>query len=86
MLRVFGMIYNDTFQESVNDSQVLTPKDREETGLLTAEIARLTAIVERQERELGSVKDEISWLCARVEAAEQRMLAGPGTKKKWWWR
>ncbi len=85
LLRVFGTIYTDGSQEDEKILQGLSPQETEDTERLTAEIARLTAIMERQERELEDAREEISWLRARVEAAEQRQLAGPETKRKWWW-
>lgn len=85
LLRVFGAIYTEKQSDSVQIVQGVSPRFTHKTGTLTAEIEHLKTIIERQERELHDSKEEIAWLRQRIEATEQRHLAGPTTTRKWWW-
>ena len=85
LLRVFGKIYTEKQSDSVQIIHGLSPRFTPKTEALTVEIEHLKTIIERQERELHESKEEIAWLRQRVEAAEQRQLAGPTTARRWWW-
>ncbi|WP_312284077.1 hypothetical protein [Candidatus Igneacidithiobacillus taiwanensis] len=35
--------------------------------------------------QLAEAKEREEWLRSRIEAAEQKLLAGPETKRRRWW-
>ncbi|WP_312283950.1 hypothetical protein [Candidatus Igneacidithiobacillus taiwanensis] len=43
------------------------------------------ALLQERTEELRIAREEIAWLRARIESAEQKLLAGPETKRRWWW-
>ena len=85
LLRVFGNIYTAKHKDGVNALLEETPKETTETVSCKAKIEALEALLEQQKQELRQAREEIAWLRQRVEAAEQKQLAGPGTTKRWWW-
>ncbi len=74
LLRVVGAIHVGTAAD--------TQKEQSDTGMYNDVIrAELAACQEA----LRLAREEIAWLRSRVEAAEQKLLAGPETKRRWWW-
>lgn len=81
LLRVFG----DQFGATAKATEVHTQKAQVDTALLEAEIARLSGLVVLYEQQLAEAKDREAWLRERLDTFEQKLLAGPDTKRRWWW-
>lgn len=85
LLRVFGSLYTYEHNETVNVLHEETPEETQKTDDCKAKIAMLETLLEQQKQELRHARDEISWLRQRIEATEQKQLAGPETRRRWWW-
>jgi hypothetical protein len=72
--------------ESVADEDSIDQcATREEYRLLQSSVDRLEDLLEAKETELERALAEIDWLRKKVDSMEQRFLAGPETKRRWWW-
>ena len=81
LIRVFG----DQFGSTGKATEVDTQKIQIDTGVLQAEISRLSGLVRVYEQQLAEAKEREAWLRARLDAVEQKLLSGPETKRRWWW-
>jgi DNA-binding transcriptional MerR regulator len=77
LLRVFGDISKATADHQ-HDQGV-------DMAQLQAEVARLQALVQLYESQLAEAKEREDWLKRKVDQLQPQALAGPETKRKWWW-
>jgi len=52
---------------------------------LQAEVARLQALVQLYVSQLAEAKEREDWLKRKIDQLQPQALAGPETKRKWWW-
>ncbi len=83
LIRVFGELPG-----SCSDRSDTVQKDAERTSstsLISKDDTACIALLQERTEELRLAREEISWLRARIESAEQKLLTGPETKRRWWW-
>jgi len=56
-----------------------------EYRVLQSSVEHLEIAIKAKDAELGRALAEIEWLRRKIDAMEQRTLAGPETKRRWWW-
>ena len=84
LVRVFPDL--EPVSESVSEEDKINQfATGEKYRLLQAELARTEALLQAKQEELARALVEIDWLRKKVDAMEQRLLAGPDTKRRWWW-
>ncbi len=81
LIRVFGEQIVSTSKNTERNTQ----KTQLETGIFQAEIERLAGLVRVYEQQLAEAKEREAWLRSKLDAIEQKLLAGPETKRRWWW-
>ena len=52
---------------------------------LQSEVARLQALVQAYESQLAEAKEREDWFRKKIDELQPRALAGPETRRKWWW-
>ncbi len=77
LLRVFGEL-SDTSLNTKEYTELDTTNTKEDCS-------HLREIVAAQSEELRRAWDMVSWLQAKVDAMETKLLQGPTTKRRWWW-
>ena len=77
LLRVFGDISKDTAEHR--------PDQGVDMAQLQAEVARLQALVQLYESQLAEAKEREDWFKRKIDQLQPQALAGPETKRKWWW-
>ncbi|MBU2764701.1 hypothetical protein A4U49_05260 [Acidithiobacillus ferrivorans] len=77
LLRVFGDISKATAEH--HPDQVV------DMAQLQAEVARLQALVQLYESQLAEAKEREDWFKRKIDQLQPQALAGPETKRKWWW-
>ncbi len=84
LIRVVGEIQCVTLS---NASETLDKRDDTTVndGVLRAELGACMGMLAAKEEELRLAREEIAWLRARIESAEQKLLTGPNTRRRWWW-
>ncbi|WP_312283669.1 hypothetical protein [Candidatus Igneacidithiobacillus taiwanensis] len=95
LLRVFGTlssglesnpedckVYNDSERTGIHE---LTIEIYKKMATLQAELDASHALFKAKQEELDRALAEIEWLRKKVDSMEQRLLAGPETKRRWWW-
>ncbi len=80
LLRVFPELSATEKQDNLNQLATV-----EEYTKLQSDVERLEALLQAKTEELGRAIEEIGWLRKKVDAMEQKLLAGPETKRRWWW-
>lgn len=88
LLRVFGDISKGgtAVSSERNDIQELTVELRIKNEGLQVELQACRALLQARQEELGRALAEIDWLRKKMDAMEQKLLTGPDTKRRWWWR
>ncbi len=76
LIRVFG----DLKGELGHDSTDIDSKNM----ALQSELESCREMLSLVRQELDRALEREVWLKARVEASEQKLLAGPETKRRWW--
>ncbi len=62
----------------------LADVDSQNTAL-HAELKACREVLSMVRQELDRALEREAWLQARIESAEQKLLTGPDTKRRWWW-
>lgn len=77
LLRVFGDISKATTEHQ--------PVQNADMAQLQTEVARLQALVQAYESQLAEAKEREDWFKRKIDQLQPQALAGPETKRKWWW-
>ncbi len=83
LVRVFGEL-SGSFREQSETVQKDTERSSSSASIRQDDTTCKALLQERTE-ELRLAREEIAWLRARIESAEQKLLTGPDTKRRWWW-
>ncbi|MBU2841018.1 hypothetical protein HF670_16100 [Acidithiobacillus thiooxidans] len=85
IMRVFGELKGQV--EDTSRTQQRTEDDtsnsHEDAIVLRAELSACREILRVRETEVERLVAEVGWL--REQVAQQRLLTGPDTKRRWWW-
>ncbi len=84
LARVFKVLPGVATDATESDS-MLHVQEQSDTVAKDAEVAHLRELIAVREEELARALEEIRWLRGKVDALEQKQLAGPGIKRRWWW-
>jgi hypothetical protein len=77
LFRVFGETAKRTGEQGIDQIS--------EQVSLREEVARLRALVEVYERQLQEGKEREDWLRRKIDQLRPPAIAGPETKRRWWW-
>jgi len=77
LFRVFGETAKRTGEQDIDHAS--------EQVSVREEMARLRALVEVYERQLREAAEREEWLRQKIDQLQPPALAGPETKRKWWW-
>ncbi len=83
IMRVFGVLH-DTPEDTQNEQQD-TSNFRNRYIELEARFQEMEKLVLALQAQLAEAKEREEWLRSRIEAAEQKLLAGPESKRRRWW-
>jgi hypothetical protein len=77
LFRVFGETAKRTGEQDIDQIS--------EQVSLREEVARLRALVEVYERQLQEDKEREDWLRRKIDQLQPPAIAGPETRRRWWW-
>ncbi len=82
ILRVFGVLH-DTPEDTPNEQRD-TSYFRNRYLELEARFQETEKLIVALQAQLAEAKEREEWLRSRIEAQEQKLLTGPGAKRRWW--
>ena len=85
IVRVFGELKGQVEETSRTQERTVDDvlKSHEDVIVLRAELNACREILRIRETEIERLVTEVDWL--REQVAQQKLLTGPDTKRRWWW-